>query len=321
MSQHDDSPHAAGQVYRPSPAFRRIHAIVNPASGQHEPVLGPLNTAFTELGLEWDITVTKGPGDAEQAARAAAQAGVDVVAVYGGDGTVLEAASGLVGSDVPLLILPGGTANIISVELGIPRPLDEALALLTPGASRLRGVDMGRTGDHYFFHLGMGLEGEMVKGATREEKDKSGLLAYITAAVRNLRKLSPVTYRLVIDGEEIETEGVNLMITNFGSLGIAGLSLSKAIDMSDGLMDVLLIRKVDLKTIIEAAAGALTNGEVAQPLAQWQAREVSVRAEPPQSMTRDGEIYDAHEIHARVVPHAVRVVVPPADEDEDDAAA
>lgn len=304
------APRETSSVYHPSPVFERLHVIVNPASGSDGPVLKPLNTTFGELGLDWDITITRGPGDAERAARAAAESGVDVVAVYGGDGTVLDAACGLVGTDVPLMILPGGTANVISVELGVPRQLKGALALLAEGASRLRSVDMGRTGEHYFFHLGMGLEGKMIKGATRTEKDKSGLFAYISAALKNVRSLPPVTYRLTLDGKQVKVEGVNLMITNFGSLGVAGLSLSKAIDMSDGLMDVLVIHKVDFKSVVEAAAGALTNGEVGQPLSQWQVREITVIADPPQTMTRDGEVHEADEVHAEVVPHAIRVVVP-----------
>lgn len=306
------APRENASIYQPSPVFRRLHVIVNPAAGSDQPVLKPMNTAFTELGVDWDMTVTRRSGDAERAARAAAESGVDVVVVYGGDGTVLEAACGLVGTDVPLMIVPGGTANVLSVELGVPRSLNKALALLAEGASRLRSVDMGRTGDHYFFHLGMGLEGEMIRAATREEKNRAGLFAYISSALRNVRSLPPVTYRMTLDGKKVEVEGVNLMITNFGSLGVAGLSLSKAIDMSDGLMDVLVIHKVDFKAVVEAAAGALTNGEVGQPLSQWQVREITVISDPPQTMTRDGEMYEADKVQASVVPHAIRVVVPRA---------
>jgi len=314
MSDSPDAKAGAAPVYSPSPAFARVHVIVNPASGAEEPVLKPLNTAFTKYELGWEITVTKGPGDAARAAGEAAASGVDVVAVYGGDGTVLEVAGALVGQDMPLLILPGGTANVISIELGVPRALAEALALLAPGASHLRAVDMGRAGDHYFFHLGMGLEGEMIKAATREEKDKSGLLAYVMSGLRSAANLQQVRYHLTLDGEPVEAVGVNLMITNFGSLGIAGLSLSKKIDMSDGLMDVLVIHKVDVRSVIGAAASALTQGDVAQPLTQWQVREVTVVTDTEQSMTRDGEVFEGQEIHARVVPRAVRVVVPLAQE-------
>ena len=98
------------------------------------------------------------------------------------------------------------------------------------------------------------------------------------------------------------------MITNFGSLGVAGLSLSKAIDMSDGLMDLLVIHKVDFKAVVEAATGALMNGEVGQPLTQWQVREITVVADPSQTMTRDGEVHEADEVHAEVVPHAIRLL-------------
>src|SRR5689334_18509397 len=91
--------------------YKRIHVIVNPAAGKDTPILGTLNKTFADTGIDWDIFVTKGAGDAHRLAKEAASAGVDAVAVNGGDGTVMEVASGLMNTNVPLAILPGGTAN------------------------------------------------------------------------------------------------------------------------------------------------------------------------------------------------------------------
>ena len=106
-------------------------------------MLNVLNTVFREAGIDWDVFITKDAGDAERLAREAAEAGVDAVVVYGGDGTVTEAAAGLVGTEVPLAILPGGTANAIALALGIPTDLEAAAALLarntaTPAMSSSR---------------------------------------------------------------------------------------------------------------------------------------------------------------------------------------
>src|SRR5690349_8821813 len=106
--------------------MKRIHVIINPISGRPQPVLYTLNSVFRAAGVGWDVSVTHECGDACRAAKAAASQGIDVVAVYGGDGTVLEAATGLLGTTTPLAILPGGTANVLSVELGIPHDLTAA---------------------------------------------------------------------------------------------------------------------------------------------------------------------------------------------------
>src|SRR5215213_10077087 len=117
--------------------YKRVHVIINPASGQDRPVLGTLSRTFQKGGIEWEGYITKKGGDARQFAETALAAGADVVAVYGGDGTVAEVASTLAGTEIPLAILPGGTANVLSVELGIPRKLADACNLLCRENSRV----------------------------------------------------------------------------------------------------------------------------------------------------------------------------------------
>src|SRR5690554_2424284 len=106
---------------------RSIHIITNPAAGQDRPFLNVFNKTFQEAGIDWELLITKKPGDAARFAQDAVKAGVDVVAAYGGDGTVGEVAGALHGTNQPLAILPGGTANVMSVELGIPGDLPGAL--------------------------------------------------------------------------------------------------------------------------------------------------------------------------------------------------
>ncbi len=106
--------------------MQRIQVIINPRAGQDMAILSVMNEAFQAADVRWDVSITNQAGDATRYARLAVEAGVDLVAAYGGDGTVMEVASGLVGSAVPLAILPGGTANVLSVELGIPGDLAAA---------------------------------------------------------------------------------------------------------------------------------------------------------------------------------------------------
>ena len=95
---------------------KRIQVVINPASGQPQAILNTLNKVFRENEVEWDISITQASGDARRFAENAAAAGADVVAAYGGDGSVMEVAQGLMGTNVPVAILPGGTANLMSVE-------------------------------------------------------------------------------------------------------------------------------------------------------------------------------------------------------------
>ncbi|HVU10706.1 MAG TPA: hypothetical protein VHD90_05480, partial [Phototrophicaceae bacterium] len=203
------------------------------------------------------------------------------------------------------------------VELGIPHDQTQAALLLGGVPNAIRALDMadliggkGKDGNLLFFHLGIGIEGAMHASADRDAKDRSGMMAYVVSALRTLT--NPITshYTMMLDGQTVEADGINCMITNFGSVGLGGITLSHTIDISDGVLDVIVIQDTNISSLLAAAANAVTSGELAQPLLQWQAKEVSITADPPQPIVVDGELIEIDEIKVRIVPQAVRVVVP-----------
>lgn len=291
-----------------SDAIKSIYVIINPAAGQDRPILGAMNRAFQTAEIEWDVRLTKKAGDAQQFAQEAIAAGVDAVAVYGGDGTVMEVAGALAGTNVPLAIFPGGTANVMSVELGIPGDLTEAVALVCGQAREIRILDMGRVrGQLFMLRLGIGFFAETTKGTEREAKNRMGALAYTLSALQALPKTQMSRYYLMLDGEEVEVEGVACFIANSGNLGIPGLSLSKAISVNDGLLDVIVLPSLNVGTALNVAANAVG---LTDSLPHWQAREIRLVADPPQSIECDGEMIDPTPVSASVVPQALRVIVP-----------
>lgn len=301
------------------PQFKRVHIIVNPASGQDRPVLSILNDVFHPSGIDWEVFVTKNAGDGRRYAEESVKAGVDAVGVYGGDGTVMEVASALVNTNMPFAIFPGGTANVMSVELGVPSDPAEACALVTGGRSAIRTIDVGQYNDYIFLtRLGMGLESNVIESTDREQKDRMGWLAYALNTLRELREPKVSRYTLTLDGQVVETEGLTCVIANSGIItpnsGIPGrgvLSFAPGISVSDGVLDVVVIRRADLGSLLSVAASMVAGNENAEPLLHWQAREVSVVADPPQTIQLDGEILDQTPVRARVLPNALRVIVPP----------
>src|SRR4051812_42061210 len=119
----------------PPPArlvMRQGVLVYNPTAGQKDR-RGQMNDIIDRArgrGLELINAPTTGPGDATEIVKTYLKRGLDVVAASGGDGTISEAAAGLAGSDVPLAVLPAGTSNVLAVELGIPRNVEAAEALL-----------------------------------------------------------------------------------------------------------------------------------------------------------------------------------------------
>lgn len=119
--------------------MKRGVLIYNPTAGQRDRAakMQELIVRMREKGLELVNSPTTAPGHATEIVRNALATGVDVVVACGGDGTVSEAACGLVGSPVPIAILPGGTSNVLARELSIPLDIEAAAKLLTEGVPRM----------------------------------------------------------------------------------------------------------------------------------------------------------------------------------------
>lgn len=302
---------------------RQIAVIINPAAGTEEPILKPLNTIFRGAGYRWQVAITQEAGDGRRLAQEAVAQGADVVAAYGGDGTVAEVASGLVGADVPLAILPGGTANLLALSLGIPTDLHRASKLILNTASRLRPLDMGRIGGHHFLlQASVGLIASMIAGADREAKDRMGLLAYMLSGIKALQGPPMAHYRIELDGRQVEAEGVTCVIANSGFFGVPGLTLSPKIQMDDGLLDVMVMRRTDFSSLVSLASSIVGFGQDAtqqavsqwfarkDSLTHWQARQIHIQCHPAQLTQADGELLAETPMTIDVIPAAVQVIVP-----------
>lgn len=304
---------------------RRVCIVANPAAGQGNFDVKDLNSRFNEADVDWEVFFTKKWGDGEKLARRALDAGADVIAAYGGDGTVAEVGGAIVGSGVPLAILPGGTANVMSVELGIPLPFGEAVNVLCYEELTLRPVDVGKVDDrHFILRLSMGLEARMVEGADRTLKDRLGTLAYALSALKAIATPEVIRFDFEIDGQKMSEEGIACVIANSANLGRAGWQLAPDVTVSDGMLDVFVVNNTSMPTIMSLLSGILgqeTNGVLAetpgesagQPRAvrHWRARDVNVTSTPVSSVQCDGEMIGETPKHISLLPAALQVVVPP----------
>jgi diacylglycerol kinase (ATP) len=216
---------------------------------------------------------------------------------------------------MPVAIFPGGTANVMSLELGIPADPVEACALVTAGRSSVRAIDVGKIGDRIFLtRVGMGLEGNVIEATDREQKDRMGWVAYALNTFRELTDPKISRYRLTLDGQIVETEGILCFAANSGifsaNTGGPPLTFSPRISVADGLLDVMVIRRADVGSLLRVAASILSGSDDAEPLQHWQVTEATIEADPPQLIQLDGEVLPPAVVHVRAWPHALRVIVP-----------
>jgi diacylglycerol kinase family enzyme len=232
---------------------RSIRVIFNPVAGQQRPVLGVLSRTLTRSGLDWDIWVTRGVGDAVRLATRAMDERAEVVAVYGGDGTVAEVGGVLAGSEVSLAIHPGGTANVLAAELGLPFNLTSACELACDFSAPRRLLDMGEVNSRPFLVA---------------VRARMGFWAYVLSGARSLVSATPATFFVRVDGRDIETSAITCVIGNIVGLGSSGLCLAPDVRPDDGKLDMVTIRNVDLLSWSRLPRQCLP-----EPAATWDCRD------------------------------------------------
>jgi diacylglycerol kinase family enzyme len=203
---------------------KRMLIIVNPYATTVSDRLRHLVVYALQGRYEVDAVDTEAQGHATELCREAAHEGYDVVVAFGGDGTVNEAANGLIGSATPLTCLPGGSANVFAKMLGIPGELIDATEHLLGIADdwRPRKVDVGVVNGRCFtFSSGLGLDASVVKrvDANPHLKARFGPYYFTWAAVSSFTRhylLNPPHMTVHIAGEDAshDLQGVTTIVQN-----------------------------------------------------------------------------------------------------------
>jgi diacylglycerol kinase (ATP) len=289
--------------------FKHIHFIINPASGKEEPILSYINQVFDNSDINWDITVTKRGISAGNIARTLIGK-TDLIAVYGGDGCVTEVASALYDTAMPMAIIPGGTANVMAKELAIPIDTKEAIQLLISEQVSFKTIDMGLMNDHPFLlRVNLGIMADMILETDRDLKDNIGQLAYGVTAIKTIANAEPIKYQLEIDGKFVEESGVSLTVTNSGNMGIGDFALQPGISITDGLLDVILLKDTNLVSLLKVAGSTLLQNET-DAIRHWSCKQVTITTEQEQHFICDDYEETARVLNIKVAPAAIQILVP-----------
>jgi YegS/Rv2252/BmrU family lipid kinase len=220
---------------------KRYCLIANPNAGKLRkvPLLNAVSSVLDRAGLEYDLKTTTAPGLGITLAMEAASAGYRGILAFGGDGTVSEVASGVVGSEMTLGIIPAGTMNLFAREMGIPNRLEDAVDIIAQGHTRR--VEVGKVGGRYFMLCASaGLDAAIVRNVTPARKRRWGKWAYYLAAPLSTLTYSYPRIRMVMD-DGITLQGGCVVVSNGRDYG-DGYRIAPGASVEDGVMDACLFR-------------------------------------------------------------------------------
>jgi YegS/Rv2252/BmrU family lipid kinase len=303
---------------------RVAYLIFNPVAGQGTPqqelalirnVLEPqvlVHVVMTQPDLDpaeqaRDLVTAIQALEPEEAARR-------MIIASGGDGTVSAVAGAMEGSDIPLGILPRGTANAFSVALGIPTDLRTACTTILVGNTRV--VDTARCNEVPMILLaGMGFEAGMVEGATRELKNRIGPLAYLLAGARQIGAQQPFEATLEFDGQQRSITTSAITVANVAPPTSVMAQGYGAVIPDDGLLEVTIASPADLLEGLQAL-GSLVGSALSRTASNlesvltFRVSQLRIHTDPVQKLVVDGEILEAESVEFRCLPGSLRVIAP-----------
>lgn len=241
----------------------RLQLIANPVAGRGAVAL--IHQARQRLlnsGHDVELFLTSGPGDAENFAMLAASGGFDRIVVAGGDGTINEVVNGMTVDSPPLAILPLGTTNVLALEIGIPRRLEEQCDLAVYGKPTL--VHLGRADQRRFVLMaGVGFDAAVVHGVNLRLKRVLGKGAYLLSTCRCW--LRPTNkFVQIIDGNGQTHQGFGAIISNARFYG-GRFTLTPGASLFADTLEVCLILRPGRLALLRAGLALLTGRPLPQP--------------------------------------------------------
>jgi len=298
----------------------RYKLIYNPRAGlkRHLISVAPpvtvdsLKDLTRQYQLDVDFFPTKGPKHATELARQAASEGYDAVIVAGGDGTVGEAANGLVNSSIPLGIIPLGTFMNICKMLSIPTDIEKALLLIKVG--RTRQIDMGRVtcingtalDEPYYFieSAGIGLDAQLQRSVWAWEREEYRLAWQCIKTLLTLYR-RPVT--IYIEDRKITTRASLITIAN-GPLTGAGMELTPESKLDDHRLLVSVFSMTNLEFVRHFWSIFRHMRHRSPGIHSFSARTVRVEGNDPRAVHADGRLFGKLPAEFSIQSNALHVI-------------
>jgi len=288
-----------------------VAIVVNPMSGGATARQGRRRAELASEVLsaaaeEGDVFVTDRRGHGRELAAAAVRRGARLVIAWGGDGTVNEVASALVGTSVALGIVPSGSGNGLARELGVDRKPQRAILDALRATSRT--IDAGEIAGHLFFNItGVGFDAHLAACFDRDATGRRGLSTYAKLTLREMWRYPSATYR--IDGREVR-RALLVTVANSGQFG-NGARVAPGARLDDGRLDVVVFEERSrLGAVATIPSLFLNRFDRARGVSMWQTEGTVIECDHPMTFHVDGEPQaGGTRLVVKVHPGALRVAV------------
>jgi YegS/Rv2252/BmrU family lipid kinase len=290
------------------PINRRALLLLNPRARLAQKVRLQTIHYLQKLGLELIEEPASHPKHLSQIIRQY-EGQIELVVIGSGDGTISAAVEGLLSTQIPLGILPLGTANNLARSLEIPLSLPQACNIISKG--KTRRIDLGcLNGKHFLNVAGLGLSTAINQQVTEELKRRWGVLAYIATALKVACQFRPFEVEICWDGQSIKTKTRQVTVCNGRYYG-SGLIVAKDAAIDDQRLDLYSLEMQNWWETLTLLPGLMRGNYVnCCGIRTLQGKKFAFYTSEPCPMDIDGEAIAETPAHFHLIPQALSIFVP-----------
>jgi diacylglycerol kinase (ATP) len=292
-----------------------IVAIINPISGAGADSsaakrrIDLVHSEARRRGLSADIHLTERSGHARELAAASAAANVDLVIVWGGDGTINETGAALIGSNTTMGLVPAGSGNGLAAALGASHDPLAALASAFDGETRT--IDAGLMANRAFFNIaGIGFDARIARLFNERGAGRRGPLPYIMIGLREGCRYAGAEYSVDLDGDRRHVRALLIAFANGREYG-SGARIAPLAELDDGLLDAAIVEYRPLfARFWDARHLAKGTADRARSVSMKRVTRAVIETDGTMEFHVDGELGVAERrIDVRILPAALKVRV------------
>jgi YegS/Rv2252/BmrU family lipid kinase len=293
----------------------KTFVVINPVAGVQPPetVHEKIRSILEAHEIPYEIYETTPNSKLRNVVRSAIRQGFELFIAAGGDGTLSSVATGLVNTNIPMVIIPSGTWNALARNLDIPLQVDQALALIFQEHD-IRTIDAMQVADEYYIlNVSTGLGSQTMKEVKREEKRHLGKLPDLWRGFRRMLEFPSYRFDVKIDGKLTTFRASELIVANIRNVGVKSLQLDTGIHMDDGKLNVCRIYAESLRDYFNLAISMLTGTQDRNwnVLCLEASHEVLIDSNRKLLVQGDGDIIGRLPIAIKIHPKAISIVTPP----------
>lgn len=292
--------------------MKKITFIVNPISGsirKRKDVENLLDKHLDKSIFDATIIFTKYAGHAIELSKTARENGADIIIAVGGDGSVNEVASSLIGSDVVFGVLPGGSGNGFAMHMGIGRKIPRAIEILNRGT--VKTIDTMTLNGRPLVNLsGVGFAAS-VAYEFRQSKNR-GFMNYLRIALEQAYKFPFQKYKVSVDGQPfLNRECLMVEVANAPAFGY-NFQPAPLAKVDDGLLELVIVNKIP-KYQYFSHFFRMVNGKIYKShfMERVACKQVAIKIPENSYVHIDGEGFmESNLLQYKIVPNSLKVIIP-----------